>query len=307
MSAIASLNCAEEWDRAVIAGFCPRRCDHLCVRSFVPESGHRPWPLYVPGSVSLPLTLILSLSVTLSFPSQDCGSVTGVTSAQCSLSLRVSECAPVSGFPRGGLPLSLSPVAAPSPCSQSHAPPAIRTGPSQPRAPGLPPPPGVSLPPLCFLACDWLVPLLRCQLREASLPVPDPILCPVSPSHHRLHVGLPCGPESQRPGGARRHWRANNSASRPHPLSAGLCLAPLPALCPPALLSCPPAPLRPPPSNLPGDLTRLPPGRPGAPTWPPGLLLPDSPLPPGLTAPSPRPPAPGLGPCAPEQDSPMSP
>lgn len=59
MSAVSSPNCGEEGDHAVITGFCPRRCDHLCVQSFVPgailhpESGHRPWPLWVPGSVSL--------------------------------------------------------------------------------------------------------------------------------------------------------------------------------------------------------------------------------------------------------------
>lgn len=53
-------------DHAVIAGFCPRRCDHLCVQNFVPESGHRPWPLYVPGSLSLSDSDPVPLSVSVS-------------------------------------------------------------------------------------------------------------------------------------------------------------------------------------------------------------------------------------------------
>lgn len=140
-------------------------------------------------ALSPSLTLILSLSLSLSLPSQDCGSATGVTSAQGSLSLCVSECAPVSGFPRGGLPLSQSPVAAPSPCSQSHEPLAIRTGPSQPRAPGLPPP----LPPPCFLARAWLVPLPTSDLYSAVSSVRPPCLS-LTPSR----VPFPQPPQTTR-------------------------------------------------------------------------------------------------------------
>lgn len=85
----------------------------MCVQSYVPESeglGHSvSLALSLPVSVSPLVGLCLSISLSLSLLLRVCGSVTGVPPAQCSPSLRVSECAPVSGSPHVGLPLSQSP------------------------------------------------------------------------------------------------------------------------------------------------------------------------------------------------------